>query len=293
LLQANALSAALLLGEAAGPGPPLLVASATTTALRHLAESGPVVLAIDDAQWLDVASARALAFAIRRLDGLPIGAALTLRDGHDEPLSLEAEGPERTTVLRLGGLDVETISRIIRSRVAGEVPRRRLARIHDRAGGNPMFALQLAAAGADTGPLPASLEAMVERRLLAAPVLATPAIERVAVLGPTPASSIDQSVALDAAVAAGILAERDGIVRFSHPLLATVHTAESRRRGVGHCTRRPPPPQTRWRVEHTTWHSRRWRPRPAWPRSSMRLPGPLAPGARPSWPPSSPRTPAA
>ena len=218
--QASALSAALLLGIAGQPSSPLLVASATTNALRRLAETGPVVLAIDDAQWLDVASARALAFAVRRLDGLPVGVALTLRSGSEEPLSLETEDPGRTSVLRLPGLDLETISSVIRSRVPSELPRRRLIRIHERSEGNPMFALQLAAAGADRGPLPASLEGLVEGRLRAAPALATPAIEVVAVLGPTPVRAITRSDALDAAVSAGILVEDGDLVRFVHPLLA-------------------------------------------------------------------------
>ena len=41
--------------------------------LRALATSGPVVIAIDDVQWLDVPSARVLAFVVRRLEDAPIG----------------------------------------------------------------------------------------------------------------------------------------------------------------------------------------------------------------------------
>jgi predicted ATPase len=47
--------------------------------LARAAEAGPVVVAVDDVQWLDAATARALAFAMRRLDGHRVGVLATLR----------------------------------------------------------------------------------------------------------------------------------------------------------------------------------------------------------------------
>jgi hypothetical protein len=47
--------------------------------LRALAASGPVVVAIDDVQWLDVPSARVLAFVVRRLEDAPIRFLVALR----------------------------------------------------------------------------------------------------------------------------------------------------------------------------------------------------------------------
>src|SRR5919198_2576897 len=66
-LRRRALEAALLLGEAEGPPPdPRAVALGVLGVLRLLAASDPVLLAVDDVQWLDKPSARALEFAIRR-----------------------------------------------------------------------------------------------------------------------------------------------------------------------------------------------------------------------------------
>src|SRR6185437_5919703 len=73
-LQRNALEVALL--RSAPEGPALdarLVATALLTLVRELARGNPVLLAIDDAQWLDGPTAGVLTFAIRRLDREPVG----------------------------------------------------------------------------------------------------------------------------------------------------------------------------------------------------------------------------
>ena len=86
--QARALAAALELGEADGSSDPLLIGRAILAALRGLAASAPLVVAIDDVQWLDPPSARGLGFAIRRLGAVPVGFVVSLRVGHDEQLGL-------------------------------------------------------------------------------------------------------------------------------------------------------------------------------------------------------------
>jgi hypothetical protein len=67
--------AVALLREAPGPDPldPRAVSTAMLSVLRLLAAKGPVLVAIDDLQWIDRASARVLEFVVRRLDGLPVG----------------------------------------------------------------------------------------------------------------------------------------------------------------------------------------------------------------------------
>jgi predicted ATPase len=79
------LAAALLLRDGSAPSDPLVVARATLAALRDLAAATPVVVAVDDGQWLDPASARALAFAVRRLTTERVGVLLALRAGAPDP----------------------------------------------------------------------------------------------------------------------------------------------------------------------------------------------------------------
>ena len=218
--QARALLAALSLAVHPDAGDPLLVARATLSLLRLLAAEAPVVVAIDDAQWLDAPSVRALGFAARRLGDARVGVALTLRDPGRDPLELAAALGERCIGIRLGGLSFGAIGHLVRERVAPDIPRRRLLGIHQRSDGNPFFALELARAGPKTHGLPPTLNELVLRRLDEA-VAGLPAIELLAVLGPAPASAFADLPALDAAVAHGVLTEQRGEIRFSHPLLAT------------------------------------------------------------------------
>jgi DNA-binding CsgD family transcriptional regulator len=216
--QARALAAALDLGDADGTADPLLVGRAIGSALQALAGSGPIVVAIDDVQWLDQPSARGLAFAVRRLGTLPVGVVLSLRTGHDEPIDLVSALGDRSLELQLDGLSVGAMGRLLRTKVDPEMSRRRLLDIHARSAGNPFFGIELARAG--EGGLPSSLRDLVRDRLDQVTPAGDAAIDLVAVLGPSRLSAFDDMAGLDRAVAAGILADQDGLIRFSHPLLA-------------------------------------------------------------------------
>ena len=215
---ARALEAALLLRDEPERADPLAVGRGTLATLRALADESPLVLAIDDVQWLDAASARALAYAVRRLDKAPIGLVVSLRDGHDDPLDLSGALRDRTLEQRLEGLSSGALGHLLRARVDQELPRRIVSRIHERSAGNPFFALELALAPGDV--LPTSLREVVERRLQALPQGAVPAVELAAVLGSAPVAAFGDTTALDAALATGVLVEREGEVRFAHPVLA-------------------------------------------------------------------------
>ena len=93
--QQRALDAALLRAEVEGAPPDQrAVAVASLGVLRTLAASDPVILAIDDVQWLDAPSARVLAFVVRRLEDVPIGILVALRVGSGgDPLGLGQAGP--------------------------------------------------------------------------------------------------------------------------------------------------------------------------------------------------------
>ncbi len=216
--QSRALAAALSLEDVPEPGDPLLVGRATVSALRFLADRSPVVIGVDDVQWLDLASVRALAFAARRLRDRPVGFAVSLRSGHPDPLGMVDAFGDRLIEIELAGLSLGALGRLLRASADPDIPRHLLLRIHARSAGNPFFALQLARAG--EGALPQTLTELVRRQLATVAAVGQPVIELVAVLGPMPISTFADSAGMDACVRAGILVEERGEVRFAHPLLA-------------------------------------------------------------------------
>ena len=217
--QRAALAAALGLEASAEPADPMLVGRATTGALGNLSGKAPVVIAIDDAQWLDAASARALSFAVRRLGDARVSVVAALREPFPDPLGLAASGAGRHLELRVTGLERAAVGRLLRAHGHRDLSPRLVSEIHRRSNGNPLFALEIARVG-DVDGLPASLRDLVHQRVTDVAPDALAAIELVAVLGPVPFDDLPDPAAVDGAVRAGILEERDGVVRFTHPLLA-------------------------------------------------------------------------
>ena len=214
---------------------PLAVAVHDT--LLALAKRGALVLAIDDVQWLDPASANALSFALRRLDREPIRILLARRG--DAPAALEPALPGVVERLSVGPLSVGAIQGLIRDRLGLRFPRPTLLRLHDASGGNPFFALELARA-LDAGasldpaqplPVPDSLEHLVGERLRALPEETRKALLVVAVTG-SPALELVDAAGIDEetlapAVAAEVVERANGVIRFTHPLLASAAIAEA------------------------------------------------------------------
>jgi DNA-binding CsgD family transcriptional regulator len=223
----RALEVALLRDEAAGEvDDHRALAVAVRDVLGLLGERKPVVVAIDDVQWLDTSSASALAFALRRLDGV-VRLVLARR--------LEASQLERALdvePLRIGPLSVGALHRILRARFGRPFARQTLLRVHEQSGGNPFFALELARVLDEEvdplGPLPVpeTLEELVRSRLDGLPPSTRDALAFVAALG-TPSESLLERVgaapgALGPALAAQVVERQRGAVRFTHPLLSSV-----------------------------------------------------------------------
>jgi DNA-binding CsgD family transcriptional regulator len=242
----RALEVALLREEASGdPVHRHAVAVAVRDALQLLSELGPILIAIDDVQWLDRTSSRALAFALRRLEASPV-IVLLARRRHDAGRRSDLEGALPADQVRrvvVGPLSVGALHRFLRDRLGTVFPRQTLLRIHERSGGNPFFALEVASVlPADSDPLqplpvPETVEELLRKRISALPAPTRTALAFAAALG-TPSEAFLQRAgvaanALDAAVAARIVERDDGIIRFSHPLLASVlydDLGEERRR---------------------------------------------------------------
>lgn len=83
--QAEALDVVLLRADAGRPPGRRLVGTAFLSVLRELASDGPVLVAVDDAPWLDTPSASALEFALRRLDERPVRLLVSRRTDASRP----------------------------------------------------------------------------------------------------------------------------------------------------------------------------------------------------------------
>src|SRR5215470_3695089 len=150
--QARALEVALLRADAAAPSEPRATAAGLLGALRALAGRRPVLIAIDDIHWLDEASADAVTFAARRLDGEPVRFLLTRR--LRTPTQLErALGPGLQR-LNVGPLSLGAIRRMLSDQLHLILPRHLLSRVFEATVGNPLFALELGRTLAEQG-LPA------------------------------------------------------------------------------------------------------------------------------------------
>jgi DNA-binding CsgD family transcriptional regulator len=234
--QARALRVALLLEESPPQPPePRIIAAAFRGVLRTLARSAPVLLVIDDVQWLDPASAAAIGFALRRLEDEPVGllcAQRTTRDDDELPLELD-HARQGVTVVRAAGLGPSALHRMLRSRLGTSFPQPTLRRIAAESDGNPFIALEIGRAlvrrgltslGTSVLPVPSTLAGLVGERLGALSPAVLDALRLVAV---RPGASIRDYLAagvggaeLDAGVVAGVLDCDGERLRFAHPLLA-------------------------------------------------------------------------
>jgi DNA-binding CsgD family transcriptional regulator len=238
--QRIALEVALMRASPQGAPPSdRAVATAVLSSLRILTETAPLVLAIDDEQWLDRASAEALAFALRRIGDRRVGVAVTVRVDDDrarDPLALDAALAERLERCRLGPLSLSALHHIIRAHVDHVFPRPALRRIADASGGNPFFALELARALKEAGahprpgeplPVPDTLTSLIVHRLRRLPVRAR-AVLLLASAAAAPTVALlrravgvgDANDALARAEQARVLEMHEGRVRLTHPLLA-------------------------------------------------------------------------
>ena len=119
-------------------------------AFRALADDAPLLLAIDDVQWLDPASARVLSFAVRRIGDEPIGVLATLRGAAGDSRSARARRRVPTgSVRRAHGRTAPQDAPPDGSSASAStvrIPRTKVAAVHAASRGNPMFALEFARA---------------------------------------------------------------------------------------------------------------------------------------------------
>ena len=255
-VQERAMAAALLRAETDEPAPARTTATALVGVLTALAEQGPLLLAIDDVQWLDPASEEALAFAVRRLPP-QLGLLVARRSDPSDELPLDlgrALPPDRVELLVPAPLTLAGLHHLIKSNLETSLPRPLLVRLAEASGGNPFFALEIGRVlaqradeytGGEPLPVPRRLEELVGARVddlsasarhvvLAAAAIPSPTPSNLALALPAE----DTGAALLEAEEAGVLIGERGRIRFAHPLLASAiygaASDERRRQLHGH-----------------------------------------------------------
>jgi DNA-binding NarL/FixJ family response regulator len=232
-VQREALEVALLLRIPHGPPPDTRVlGTALLAVVRELAATGPLLLAVDDYQWIDSSSAEVLTFMLRRLDDEPVGLLATVRGSADDLGPGTERLMPRSETLTVGALSVHETQQLLELRFGLHLSRPRLLKLHNAAGGNPFFAVELGRAAVegavdlDGGPLslPPRVSELVTRRLTALPPGTRDALVAVAALGNPTVSTLEQLDEdliedLELAQVHDLVLDGD-CMRFTHPLLA-------------------------------------------------------------------------
>ncbi len=247
--QARALRVAF--GEEDGPViEPFLVAVATLSMLTAAAEESAVLCVVEDAHWLDSATADALLFCARRLDADRVLMVFSARDGAATPFR-----PDGIAELQLSGLDPPAARDLLGQRLGEAAAPEVTERLIAESGGNPLALLELPTELSPgqlggSSPLPAQLHltTRVEQAFLDRSRLLSPPVQSVLLLAAADdtgelavvrraASTLGVGEqALEAAVASGLLIAEKDLVKVRHPLVrsAVYQAATGEQRRTAH-----------------------------------------------------------
>jgi DNA-binding CsgD family transcriptional regulator len=209
----------------------------------NLSADSPLVLAVDDLQWCDAPSARALAFIARRLGGEPIALILATRplDPIATPEAATLAGDPAADLLRPAPLTHAAVTLLVAERLAAEPDPAFVRACLDLAGGNPFLLGELldeaaargfeptAAAAPEVSSLvPRGVANAVLLRLARLPAPASELARTLSVLGDGAQVSdagrlsglggTDVECAMTSLIAAGVI-QPGGTIRFTHPIL--------------------------------------------------------------------------
>jgi len=223
------LDAALLRAPSARPPERRVVGAGFLTLLRALAGESEVVCAIDDLHWLDASSAAVIEFALRRLGEEPVRGLVSVRATELGRAPMPAlERALEVEHLELGALSVAALHRVLAQELGRTFPRPTLVRITQAAGGNPLYAIEIARELDRRGehdlsgrvPVPQGLDALVRARVRALPAVTRDALLRAAALARPDTETIDPVELVPAEEAGLVRVEVDGRIEFVHPLFA-------------------------------------------------------------------------
>ena len=240
--QRRALEIALLRVTAEGSAPePRAIATGLVSLLSKLVSDGPLLLALDDVQWLDRPTARAVEFALRRIETKPVAVLMTVRVDERERVAglLSAVPGERVRRCSLGPLSLGALYEVVGAQLEQPPTRPLLASIARASGGSPFYALELVRAlgtrklgGAGQPlPVPEDVRDLVARRLRRLPRRTREELVKASAIAQPTVSLLDLE-ALEPALEAGLVRlGPDDTVEFAHPLFAgALYAGASRER---------------------------------------------------------------
>ena len=246
-MQAAALAGALGLGPSIGSDR-LLVSAAALSLLAAAADDGPLLCLIDDAQFLDVASADALVFSARRLAAEPVALMFAVREGAGRGFvapglpELVLEGLGAEAAAQLLATSAPAAADPVREWLLAEAAGNALALLELPSGLSPAQ-LQGRAALPETTPLSSRLRSAFMQRIDRLPTgtrtaLLIAAVDDVGEVATVVRAAGEAGLpedALDPAERAGLLHVAGAGIVFRHPLVRSAlleSSTHSQRRGA-------------------------------------------------------------
>ncbi len=245
------------------------ISAATLSLVAAVAETTPVLIAVDDAHWLDTASLEALVFTARRLEADQVGFVFVVREGEG---AFPAAGFDE---LVLDGLDVDEARSLLTSAAEGRLAPEVAQQLHTLTRGNPLALVELArelspAQLAGTAPLEEPLhvgtriEREFERRASALGeesrrALVVAAASNTEHIAPTAEALalLDLDLAsLEAAETAGLVSLDAHRLAFRHPLVrsAIYYSAAPAERRAAHAALAQALISDEREAEQRAWH---------------------------------------